>query len=147
TRKIGDYYASCMDEAGINAKDVMPLQSELDRIASLANRTGLPAVVAMLHSIGSRAFFFEGATPDIDNADMNLLMVLGGGLGLPDRDYYFREDAKSVELRRQYVEHVGKMFQLLGTSAADATAGAATVMRIETDMARPQLDAVARRDP
>ena len=147
TRQIGDYYGSCMDETGINAKGEMPLQSELDRVSSLANRSGLPSVVAMLHSIGTPAFFFDGAQPDIDNADMNMMMVLGGGLGLPDRDYYFREDAKSIELRGQYVEHIGKMFQLLGTPADQATASAATVMRLETEMARPQLDVVARRNP
>src|SRR5438876_671010 len=147
TRQIGDYYGSCMDETGINAKGEMPLQSELDRVSSLANRSGLPSVLAMLHSIGTPAFFFDGAQPDIDNADMNMMMVLGGGLGLPDRDYYFREDAKSIELRGQYVEHIGKMFQLLGTPGDQATASAATVMRIETEMARPQLDVVARRNP
>ena len=147
TRQIGDYYGSCMDETGINAKGEMPLQSELDRVSSLANRSGLPSVLAMLHSIGTPAFFFDGAQPDIDNADMNMMMVLGGGLGLPDRDYYFREDAKSIELRGQYVEHIGKMFQLLGTPGDQATASAATVMRFETEMARPQLDVVARRNP
>ena len=97
TRKIGDYYASCMDEPGIDAKGVRPLQSELDRIASLANRDGLPAVLAMLHSIGTPAFFGVGSAPDIDNADLNMAIVGAGGLGLPDRDYYFRDDATSTD--------------------------------------------------
>jgi endothelin-converting enzyme/putative endopeptidase len=143
TRKIGDYYGSCMDESGINLLGVRPLQSELERIATLANRRGLPGVLAMLHEIGTPAFFGVGSAPDIENADVNMAIVGGGGLGLPDRDYYFREDAKSVELRTQYVEHVGKIMQLVGTPAADA----ATVMRVETALAKPQLDVVARRNP
>ncbi len=147
TRKIGDYYGSCMDEAGIDAKGAMPLQAELDRITTLADRSGLPAVLAMLHQIGTPAFFGVGSQPDIDNADVNMAIVRGGGLGLPDRDYYFREDAKSADLRKQYVEHIGRMLQLLGSPAASATAASSAVMRLETDLARPQLDVVARRDP
>jgi endothelin-converting enzyme/putative endopeptidase len=146
TRKIGDYYASCMDEPGIDAKGVMPLQSELDRIASLANRDGLPAVLAMLHSIGTPAFFGVGSAPDIDNADLNMAIVGAGGLGLPDRDYYFRDDATSTELRQKYVQHVSKMLELSG-STSDPNVGSTTVMRVETAIAKPQLDVVARRDP
>jgi endothelin-converting enzyme/putative endopeptidase len=147
TRQIGDYYGSCMDETGINTKGVMPLQSELDRVASLANRSGLPAVLAMLHQVGTGAFFGVGAIPDIENADVNLFVVGAGGLGLPDRDYYFRDDAKSVELRKQYGEHMSKMLQLLGTPADQAAAGSATILRVETELARPQLNVVERRDP
>jgi putative endopeptidase len=146
TRKIGDYYASCMDEAGIDAKGTKPLQSELDRIASLANRDGLPAVLAMLHSIGTPAFFGVGSAPDIDNADVDMAIIGAGGLGLPDRDYYFREDAKSTELRQKYVQHLAKMFELSG-SISDPNAASTTVMRMETAIAKPQLDVVARRDP
>jgi endothelin-converting enzyme/putative endopeptidase len=146
TRKIGDYYGSCMDETGINAAGTTPLQSELDRIASLADRSGLPSLLAMLHPIGVPAFFGVGSVPDIDNADMNMAIVGGGGLGLPDRDYYFRDDAKSVELRRQYVVHIGRVFELLGVTN-DPAAAAATVMTVETAIAKPQLDIVARRDP
>jgi endothelin-converting enzyme/putative endopeptidase len=146
TRKIGDYYASCMDEPGIDAKGVMPLQSELDRIASLANRDGLPAVLAMLHSIGTPAFFGVGSAPDIDNADLNMAIVGAGGLGLPDRDYYFRDDAISTELRQKYAQHVSKMLEL-SRSTSDPNVGSTTVMRVETAIAKPQLDVVARRDP
>src|SRR4029077_10532765 len=101
-------------------RGMKPLDAELDRIATLANRAGLPAVLAMLHEIGTSAFFGVGSAPDIDNADLQMAIVGGGGLGLPDRDYYFREDAKSVQLRTQYVEHVGKMMQMVGAPGADA---------------------------
>jgi Peptidase family M13 len=147
SRKIGDYYASCMDESGINARGLMPLQPALNRIASLKNRAGLPSLLATLHPIGTTAFFFPSSAPDIDDAAVQLASIYPAGLGLPDRDYYFRDDERSVELRRQYVDHIGKMFQLLGASADQASSRAAAVMRVETEIARPQLDVVARRDP
>ncbi|HXD72520.1 MAG TPA: M13 family metallopeptidase [Vicinamibacterales bacterium] len=143
TRKIGDYYASCMDETGINVKGVAPLQPMLDRIQTMANKSALPAVLATLHQIGTAGFFGVGSRPDIDNADVTMAIVGPGGLGLPDRDYYFRDDARSVELRTKYVEHIGKMFELLGSPASNS----ATVMRVETALAKPQLDVVARREP
>jgi endothelin-converting enzyme/putative endopeptidase len=146
TRKLGDYYGSCMDETGINAKGIMPLESELTRIATLASRDGLPSVLAMLHAIGTPGFLGVTSLPDIDNASMQMAAVFPSGLGLPDRDYYFRDDARSVELRRQYVVHIGRMFELAGTTN-DPAAAAATVLRVETALAMPQLDVVARRDP
>src|SRR5262249_6694147 len=97
TRKIGNYYASCMDETGIDARGVMPLQPELNRIASLKNRAGLPSLLAALHPIGTAAFFFTSSAPDIDDASVQLAGIYPAGLGLPDRDYYFRDDARSVE--------------------------------------------------
>ena len=147
TKKIGDYYGSCMDEAGIDANGVMPLRAELDRIAALSNRADVPSLLAAFHPIGTFALFGVASAPDIDNADVDMMFIGAGGLGLPDRDYYFRDDAKSVELRRQYVEHVGKMLQLLGTTAEQSATAAATVLRVETALAKPQLDAVARRNP
>jgi len=147
SRKIGDYYGSCMDEDGINTRGITPLQAELDRIASMSSRAALPSVLAMLHQVGTPALFGVGSAPDIDNADMNMAIVGAGGLGLPDRDFYFRDDARSVELRKQYVEHIGKMLQLVATPAEQATAAAGTVLRFETELARNQLDVVARRDP
>jgi putative endopeptidase len=146
TRKLGDYYSSCMDEAGINAGGVMPLQGEIDRIATLATRDGLPSVLATLHAVGTPGFLGVTSLPDIDNASLQMAAIFPSGLGLPDRDYYFRDDARSVELRRQYVVHVARMFELLGTTN-DPAAAAATVMRVETALAKPQLDVVARRDP
>src|SRR6266487_1246678 len=145
TKKIGDYYSSCMDESAINAKGAAPLEPALKKIAALAGPRDLPALLAELHTIGVNAFFSFGAEADFKEASMVRAIADQGGLGLPDRDYYFRDDAKSVELRKQYVEHVGQMIALLGSggSAADAN----TVMRIETALAKAALDAVARRDP
>src|SRR5205823_2772848 len=119
----------------------------LDRIASLANRDGLPPLLAMLDGILVPApFFGVGSSPDIENAAMMMAVVRVRGLGLPDREFYLRDDARSVELRRQYVDHVGRMLQMAG-STSDPAAAAETVMRVETALANAQLDAVARRNP
>ena len=147
TQQISDYYTSCMDESAIDARGARPLEAELKKIAGLSNVRDLPSLLAELHTIGAGAFFSFGAESDFKNASMIMAIADQGGLGLPDRDYYFRDDAKSVELRKQYVEHVGKMHGLLGPGLGDAAAAAATVMRIETALAKEALDAVKRRDP
>jgi putative endopeptidase len=146
-KKIGDYYASCMDEPAINAKGPAPLEPLLKKIAALTSPNALAPLVAELHTIGVKPFFGFGAEADFKDASVEMAIADQGGMGLPDRDYYFRDDAKSVELRKQYVEHVGKMAALLGDAADRANAGAAQVMRIETALARAALDVVSRRDP
>ncbi|MGE5243201.1 MAG: M13 family metallopeptidase [Betaproteobacteria bacterium] len=151
TKKIGDYYASCMDEATIDAKGAAPLAGERQAIASIHSAAELPAVVASLHEAGVDAFFGFGARPDYEQAGSILALLSPGGLGLPDRDYYVRDDPSSVTLRRQYAEHVQKMLALVedvGSNGVPADrAGAASVLRIETALAKAQLDAVARREP
>ena len=146
-RKIGDYYGSCMDEKAIDAKGLAPLKEDLDRIAALKSAAGLPALLASLHAKGIFAFFVFGSIPDFKNAS-NVIAGTGmGGLGMPDRDYYFKEDDTSKKLRDAYVKHVTKMFELAGDSADKAAANATTVMRIETALAKVTLDNVSRRTP
>ncbi|HYL92514.1 MAG TPA: M13 family metallopeptidase [Alphaproteobacteria bacterium] len=147
TQKIGDFYASCMDEAGINAKGKAPLQPQLDRIAAIADKAQLMETVAWLHSQGVTGVFLFGGQPDLHNASMIVANVFQGGLGLPDRDYYVKTDAKSVETREKYVEHVTKMFKLLGDDDAAAQKEAAAVMGIETKLAQAAFERVKMRDP
>jgi putative endopeptidase len=146
-QKIGDYYASCMDEAAIEAKSLAPLKPELDRIEALKGGAGLPALLAQLHGIGAGALFLFGSQPDIKNSTQTIAAVVQGGLGLPDRDYYLNQDARSVELRNKYLAHVRKMFELAGTPAAAAGTRAQAVLAIETSLAKASLDRVSRRDP
>ncbi|HSW48635.1 MAG TPA: M13 family metallopeptidase [Bryobacteraceae bacterium] len=146
-QKIGDYYASCMDEAAIEAKSLAPLKPELDRIEALKSAAELPALVAHLHGQGAVVLFAFGSQADMKNSTENIAAVYQGGLGLPDRDYYLNEDARSVELRTKYLAHVRKMFELAGTPAAEAAAKAQAVLAIETSLARASLDRVSRRDP
>ena len=147
TRQIGDYYGGCIDEGAIDAKGTAPLHADLDAVQSLADLSALPALLATLHPLGVNAFFRFGSSPDFENADVNLAVVGAGGLGLPDRDYYFRDDQRSTDLRRHYEEHVGRMSRLLGAPDNRAAQAAATVVRIETALAKAQLDNVSRRDP
>jgi putative endopeptidase len=147
TEKIGDYYASCMDEAAIERKGTTPLEPEFGRIAALETLGELPALVADLHTIGINAFFTFGAEGDFKNAKMVIPQLDQGGLGLPDRDYYFRADGRSADVRGEYVDHVGTLMTLTGKSRQPGPAIAASVMKFETGLAKGALDNVSRRDP
>ena len=146
-QKIGDEYASCMDTAAINKQGITPLQPEIDRIAALKSSAELPALLARLHTIGVNAFFDFDANQDFGDANQVISFYSAGGLGLPERDYYTRTDAKSVEQRKQYVEHVQKMFVLAGESEAQAARDAEIVMAIETRLAKASLTITEQRDP
>jgi putative endopeptidase len=146
-QKIGDEYASCMDVTTIDAKGIKPLQPELDRIAALKSKAELPALLAHLQRIGVNAFFGMGSNPDFADSQSIISFYVAGGLGLSDRDYYTRTDAKSVEQRQQYVAHVKKMLELAGEPEAKAAADADAVMAIETKLAEVTLTNVEERDP
>ena len=146
-QKIGDYYAACMDTAGIESKKLMPLQPEFDRIRNLKDKSELAAEVAHLHRSGMSALFEFGSGQDFKNSKEVIAQADQGGLGLPDRDYYLKDDQKSAEIRQQYLAHVERMFELSGESAGQAKADAETVMRLETELARGSLDRVSRRNP
>jgi putative endopeptidase len=107
-QKIGDYYRSCLDKAGIDAKGIATLQPLLDRIEALNDKAQLPALVGSLQKNGVRALFEFGSEPDAKDSRMEIAGTDQGGLGLPDRDYYLKTDQKSVDLRSQYVGHVTK---------------------------------------
>jgi len=147
TRKIGDFYASCMDEAGIEAKGLAPLAPELARIEALSGSDTLPALLAHQHQNGVRAFFGFRSVQDNADATKVIAEIDQGGLGLPDRDYYLRTDPTSVELRDTYRRHVGNMFNLLGEEPAAAATHADAVLAIETDLAKASLERVKQRDP
>jgi putative endopeptidase len=147
TRKIGDFYASCMDEAAIEAKGLAPLEPELARINAITSPADLAGVVARQHENGARAFFGIRSTEDNADATKVIAEVDQGGLGLPDRDYYLRTDAASAELRQKYRRHVANMFELIGEIPQAADTHADLVLVMETELARASLDRVKRRDP
>jgi endothelin-converting enzyme/putative endopeptidase len=146
-QKIGDYYAACMDEATIEKEGIEPIQPELDHIASLTDKSGLAAEVARLHLNGVNVLFSFSSEQDFKNSNTMIARADQGGLGLPEREYYLKDDRKAVETRGKYIAHVAKMFELLGDSAERAAAKAQVVLRIETALARGSLDVVSRRDP
>ncbi len=146
-QKIGDYYASCMDEAAINQKGTSVLDADFQRIAAARSKDDLPALVAHLHREQVGGLFRFGEGSDFKDAKMVIAQADQGGLSLPDRDYYLKTDDKSKELRKQYVAHVTNMFKLLGDSSEKAATEANTVMEIETELAKGSMDRVERREP
>jgi endothelin-converting enzyme/putative endopeptidase len=150
-QKIGDYYASCMDEAAIDKLGATPLTPELKRIADLKSKNAIAEYLATSQFptsiFGGGSLFTFRSTQDFKDSTQEIAETDQGGLGLPDRDYYTKDDAKSQELRKAYVAHVQKIFELLGDKPERASAEAATVMRIETELAKGQMTRVERRDP
>ena len=146
-QKIGDYYAACMDEAAIEKKGIEPIQPELDRIAAMAGKDALAEQVARLHRDGTNVLFSFTSQQDFKNANAMIASADQGGLGLPERDYYLKDDQKSVETRQKYLEHIARVFALLGDAEERARVKAQAVMEIETALARGSLDVISRRDP
>jgi putative endopeptidase len=146
-QKIGDYYATCMDEDAINKKGIAVLKPEFSRIDGLKDKAGLPALLAHIHGQGIDGLFGFGSGADFKNAKEVIAQADQGGLSLPDRDYYLKDDASSVQLRKGYLEHVTNMFKLLGDTPEKSAAEAKTVMDIETALAKGSMDRVERREP
>ncbi|MDR3750071.1 MAG: M13 family metallopeptidase N-terminal domain-containing protein, partial [Terracidiphilus sp.] len=146
-QKIGDEYASCMDTATVNRLGLTPLKPELERIAALRSAAELPALLAHLHAMGVNVFFNMGSSQDFADASAVISFYNAGGLGLPERDYYTRSDAKSVELRRQYAAHVRNLFTLAGEPEAQAAHDADAVLALETRLAKASLTITEQRDP
>jgi len=147
-QKIGDYFAACMDEPTIEKAGRSPLDRTLSEIAALARVADLAPLLARLHlESGDSALFGFGSSQDFADSSQVIAFASAGGLGLPDRDYYTKTDAKSVETRNRYVEHVARVFELLGDSPDAARAESRTVMAIETALAQKSLTMVEKRDP
>lgn len=148
-QKIGDLFHACMDEAAIDKAGSAPIQPILRQIDALKSLNDLPIFLAGQHLTlyASTMLFSFGSNQDYANSSAEIAFADAGGLGLPDRDYYSKTDAKSVEIRQKYVAHIARMFELLGDSSAAAAANAAAVMRIETALANASLTRVQERDP
>ena len=146
---IGDYFAACMAVPAVEAAGGRPLTPWLGQIAALKSHDGLPALLAQLQQgLGDPGFFFSfESQPDYSDSSRVIAGLDAGGLGLPDRDYYLKDDARSRTLRAQYLAHVQRMFELLGDRPALASKQAATVMAMEVELARNSLTRVERRDP
>lgn len=150
---VGDFYASGMDEAAIDAAGVAPLQPLFDRIAAAKSPAEIFAALGYLHAQGVRPAFGGFVGPDAKDSNVQIFQLRQGGIGLPgagrdaDRDYYFNTDERSVKIREQYVAHIAKMLELSGWDAADAQTGAAGAMRVETALAEVSLPRAALRNP
>jgi putative endopeptidase len=146
-QKIGDFYASCMDTEAIEAAGTKPMDTELADIAQMKNGADLLAEAARLQTEGVGVLFGFRANQDAKDSTQVVGTAWQGGLGLPEREYYLKQDDKSKQLRDAYVEHVAKMFELAGDSAPTAAAEANTVLGIETSLATASMKNTDLRDP
>ncbi len=147
SQKIGDYYSSCIDETAVDARGIKPLQPELQRIANVKDKGALMEAVARVQLLGPNPLFNFYPSPDLHNANQVIAYIDQGGLSLPDRDYYLKDDAKMVAARHSLVEYATQLFTLSGQSPQQAADSAQSVLRIETALARAAMDRTARRDP
>ena len=147
TRKLGMFYASCMDSAGIEAAGAKPLAADLKRIDAIKTKAQLNAEIMYEHSIGFSPLFNFGSEQDAKNSSLVIVGLSQGGIGLPNRDYYTKTDAGSEKLKAAYVDHVGKILSLAGEPMERATAEAQKVMALETMLALGSRTPVELRDP
>jgi putative endopeptidase len=148
TKEIGSFYAACTDEATLEKRGAAAIQPSLDAIAHLKSTKDIASLIARTTlPFGRSLLFGPGTGQDPDDSEQQISDLDQGGLRLPDRDYYTKDDAKSKEIRDRYLEHIQKVFELLGDKPEIAKANAATLMRMETDLAKASLTRVERRDP
>ncbi|MBA2743510.1 MAG: M13 family peptidase, partial [Chthoniobacterales bacterium] len=146
-QKVGDYYASGMDEKSIDAAKAKPLADELKRIDEIKDKAGLLKAIAHFHNMGLSAFFGFTSGQDDKESTMVIAQAYQGGLGLPDRDYYTKDDDASKKLRDDYVAHVTKMLTLVGEPSNKASEDAKKILALETSLAVPARTKVELRDP
>ncbi len=144
-RKLGVFYATCMDSARAEREGAQPLAEQLARIDAIGSRAALQAEVARLQQSGTPAIFNFGSAPDLKDSDRVIAVLAQGGLGLPDRDFYTRRDSVSERIRAEYRAHVGRMLALAGRSAVEAEAG--RVVAIEAALAAVSMTRAQQRDP
>ncbi len=158
-QKVGDYYASCVDEATIDKAGIAPLRPMLDRIVAMQEKSQLPELVAAIHQMirpanlnfidaqYQGALFGIYASPDFDDATKMVAALDQSGMGMPGRDFYLKDDDKSKQIREKYVAYIGHILELSGEPQAQAAADAKTILAMETALAGAAMDIVLRRDP
>jgi len=146
-QKIGDYYAACMDTSAIDGKGLEPFKAELDRIAALKDKKELTPLLAHLQLLNVNAFVGIGEQQDFKDARNQIAAADQAGLGMPERDYYFRAGDAAETTRKQYVQHITNTMQLLGESESEAASDAQSIFQLETALAKVSMDITSRREP
>ncbi|MGB5389591.1 MAG: M13 family metallopeptidase, partial [Thermoanaerobaculia bacterium] len=146
-QKVGDFWYTGMDTEKIESQGLAPLKADLERVEAIAGVEDVAAMVRDLHAEGVSVLFDQGIFQDLKNSEQYLYYAVQGGLGLPDRDYYTREDGESAKLRQQYVAHVSTMLQLMGRTEEQASRAATSILELETRLAKASLTNVELRDP
>lgn len=147
SQMIGDYYSACMDEAAIEKAGLKPLKPFLSKIDKVKTSGDVVKLIGEMHASGLPALFSFGAGPDLKDANTVIINAGQGGLTMPGKDYYTKDDAKSVETRTKFVEYVTNMFKLLGDTPDAAAAHAAKVMDMQTRLAKASLTSTELRNP
>ena len=147
TRRIGDFYASCLDTAAIDAAGAKPLDPQLKRLAAVQTRPDLAAVLLSLEKEGGLNPTSFDSRSDLSNTEQMIAALVPNRLSLPDRDYYFNSDDRTKTIRQEFTGHVQRTLQLLGDSAASSESAARTILDFETTLAQALLTNVDRRDP
>ena len=146
--QVGDFFHACMDEKAVDAAGAKPIAADLAAIDALRSKAEMAKLVARLHlTVDGGMLFGFGSEQSFENSEDVVAWLTAGGLGLPDRDYYLKDDARSKEIRERYLAHVAESLRLSGLPAKKAAEGARTVMRIETALATASLTQVEKRDP
>jgi putative endopeptidase len=146
-QKIGDLYGSCMDEKSVDAKGMTPINQELQHIAAIKDRAELMDELGHLDLVGGTSLFRFYSSSDLHDANQVIAYIDQGGLSLPDRDYYVKDDADKVEMRKHLVDYATELFTLAGQSPQQAATSAETVLDVETLLAADSMDRTKRRDP
>ncbi len=146
-QKIGDMYGSCMDEKAVDARGIEPMKPELARVAAVKDKQGLVDELAHLHMVGGSSLFSFYSNSDLHNADQVIAYLDQGGLSLPDRDYYVKDDADKVEMRKHLIDYATELFTLAGQNSQRAASSAQQVLLVETLLAADSMDRTKRRDP
>jgi putative endopeptidase len=147
TQKLGDFWRSCVDEAAAEAAGVRPVQADLDRIAAISSREGIAAEIHRQQQMGLSPLFRLLAQNDYRKSDMIIAAISQGGLGLPDREYYLRDDERFSSIRSEYRAHIARLFELAGAAPAAAANDAEHVLALETGLARASMARTDLRNP
>ena len=146
-QKVGDFYAAAMDTAAIERAGLAPLKPELARLAAVRDAASLRAEIAHLQQLGTGVFFRAGVDVDEKNTTQYAVQMNQGGLTLPNRDFYFKTDARTEKVKTAYRTYIMQVLELLGEAPVVAQLDAATVERIETRLAKASRTPVELRDP
>ena len=146
-QQIGDFWYSAMDTVSIEKNGVEPLRGELTKIADMKTREDVMAQAVHMHTYGANVFFDEGVAQDPKHSDIEAYNMNQGGLGLPNRDYYFNTDERTTKIRNEYPKYIATVFRLMGADNAQADAKAKEVMALETTLAKASRKLEDLRDP
>jgi putative endopeptidase len=146
-QKVGDFWLTAMDSTAAEAQGLAPIRPELDRIDAISNRADLMRTIAYLQMIGVGALYSNWIAQDDKNSEAYVTFLMQGGLGLPDRDYYFLDDSTTTEIRKEYPRHIARMFTLMGKDDAYAERAASAIVDLETKLAGASRTIEQLRDP